>query len=135
MARQKKDSVQDDIRNSAHRIWLAGLGALSAAEEEGSKLFGMLVERGERYEAKGKSKAREARSKAGSAWEKLEAGFDDKIAAALKRVGVPTRKEVADLIDRVERLTRAVEGKAAAGKAKKKKKAAGKTAKKKTVGR
>ena len=55
MATKKKESVPDEFRKSAHRIWLAGLGALSAAEEEGSKLFHMLVDRGTEYEAKGKS--------------------------------------------------------------------------------
>lgn len=109
MATKKKPSVPDEFRKSAHRIWLAGLGALSAAEEEGSKLFGMLVERGERYEAKGRSKARQARAKASGTWEKIEAGFDEKVASALKRVGVPSRKEIEDLIDRVDRLTQAVE--------------------------
>jgi len=32
-------NTQDDLKDSVHRIWLAGLGALAAAEEEGSKLF------------------------------------------------------------------------------------------------
>ena len=31
------------IRSSAHQIWLAGLGALSVAEDESGKLFKTLV--------------------------------------------------------------------------------------------
>jgi len=31
------------LRKSAHDVWLAGLGALSLAEEEGGKLFKALV--------------------------------------------------------------------------------------------
>jgi hypothetical protein len=30
-------NLQDDLKDSAHRIWLAGLGALAAAGEEGTK--------------------------------------------------------------------------------------------------
>ena len=50
-----KKGWQDDARESAHRIWLAGLGALAKAEEEGSKLFKNLVREGERYETAGKA--------------------------------------------------------------------------------
>ena len=47
-------SLQDDLKDTAHRIWLAGLGALAAAEEEGSKLFSRLVDRGRDVESRGK---------------------------------------------------------------------------------
>jgi hypothetical protein len=35
------------IRDSAHVIWLAGLGAFAKAQQEGSKLFDSLVKEGE----------------------------------------------------------------------------------------
>jgi poly(hydroxyalkanoate) granule-associated protein len=47
-------NVQEEIKDSVHRIWLAGLGALAAAEEEGGKIFSRLVERGRDVESKGK---------------------------------------------------------------------------------
>ncbi|HAS52088.1 MAG TPA: hypothetical protein DCS21_10250, partial [Gammaproteobacteria bacterium] len=36
-----------NIRESASRIWLAGLGAVAKTQEEGEKLFQSLVEEGE----------------------------------------------------------------------------------------
>lgn len=112
MAKKSKKDLNEEIKESANKIWLAGLGALSAAEEEGTKLFNALVEKGEAFEAKGKKqllKAREAVEgvvgKAESSWEKLGDAFDDKVAAAIKRLGVPGRDEINKLTRRVEELT------------------------------
>ena len=46
--------LQDDLKDSAHKIWLAGLGALAAAEQEGTKMFNRLVDRGREVESRGK---------------------------------------------------------------------------------
>jgi poly(hydroxyalkanoate) granule-associated protein len=120
-----------DVRESAHKIWLAGLGALAVAEEEGSKLFKSLVEQGERFESAGKERLKEAKRGADQAaerarrvagetaerarhategaWEQIGGAFDDRLAKALHRIGVPSRDEIASLSRRVEELTRAVE--------------------------
>ena len=126
-----KKNWQGDVRESAHKIWLAGLGALAVTEEEGSKLFKNLVQQGERYEAEGKQKLKEAKKSADDAgvrakklaeetaerarraaegaWEQLGGAFDEKLAKALHRIGVPTRDEITALSRRIEELTRAVE--------------------------
>ena len=39
-------NLQDELKESAHRIWLAGLGALAAAGEEGTNVFDRHVDRG-----------------------------------------------------------------------------------------
>ncbi|MCP3964524.1 MAG: phasin family protein [bacterium] len=115
----KKD-FQAELKDNAHKIWLAGLGALSAAEEEGSKVFKSLVERGEAFENRGRERydevrtkvedaAGEARDKAESSWDKVESRLDDAVASALGRLGVPSRDEIATLTKRVEELTAVVE--------------------------
>jgi len=126
-----KKNWQGDVRESAHKIWLAGLGALAVTEEEGSKLFKNLVQQGERYEAQGKQRLKEAKKGADDAgarakklaeetaerakraaegaWEQLGGAFDDKLAKTLHRIGVPTREEINALSRRIEELTRAVE--------------------------
>ena len=116
----KKD-LQNEIKESANKIWLAGLGALAAAEEEGSKLFKNLVEKGEKWESKGRRVVHEVRAdvqeavgdakeKANSKWDQVGDKFDDALASALKRFGVPNREEIATLTKRVEELTALVEG-------------------------
>jgi len=107
-----KDStkkLQDELADSAHRIWLAGLGALSAAQEEGSKVFDRLVERGKDVESKGKDQAGKAREKAENAWSTMGDKVDEKLTAAMNRLGVPTRDEIRNLTQKIEELNAKVE--------------------------
>jgi poly(hydroxyalkanoate) granule-associated protein len=109
-------NVQDEIKDSVHRIWLAGLGALAAAEEEGSKLFSRLVDRGRDVEAKGKvevdklkTEAEKVKAKAESTFESWGGKFDETLTSALHRLGVPSRDEIRNLTQRVEELNAKVE--------------------------
>jgi len=107
-----KDStkkLQDELVDSAHRIWLAGLGALSAAQQEGSKVFDRLVERGKDVEVKGKDQAGKAREKAESAWSTVGDKVDDTLTSALSRLGVPSRDEIRNLTQKIEELNAKVE--------------------------
>jgi poly(hydroxyalkanoate) granule-associated protein len=119
-ASTQERTLQDDVKDTAHRIWLAGLGALAAAEEEGSKLFSRLVDRGRDVESRGKvevdkvvDKANKvvdkAKIKASGTWDDLGSKVDETITAALHRLGVPTRDEIRNLTQRVEELNAKVE--------------------------
>ena len=125
MAKKKMDveDLQKNVKESAQRIWLAGLGALATAEEEGGKLFKNLVKKGEAYESKAKGKleglkdqvedvAGKARKTATGAWDRVEEAWDDKVAGTLRRIGVPSKDEISHLTRRVEELTAMVESKA-----------------------
>jgi len=109
---KKNKKVEEDIRESVNKIWLAGLGALAATEEEGTKIFNTLVEKGESYEIRGKKEAAKVREqvestvgKAESSWEKLGEAFDEKVSGAIHRLGVPSGDEITTLTKRVEELT------------------------------
>jgi poly(hydroxyalkanoate) granule-associated protein len=125
MAKRKKDEkTGHEPWDSARHVWLAGLGALSAAGEEGEKLFRSLVDRGEKVEERVRGNAKQARrkaeatrAKAARALDGLESAFDERVASLLGRLGVPTRDEVAALGRKVERLTKVVDGKRAGGAA------------------
>ncbi len=140
MGKNKKRAA-NELKASMHRIWQAGLGALSAAEEGGSKLFQVLAERGQELEkgpvTEAKKKVKGAvkivRDRAGKTLESLDSSIDRKIASAIQKMGVPTRDEITKLTRRVDRLAAMIESqKASRKKATKKtaKKAAKKTAKK-----
>lgn len=112
MTKKSKASVQNEVVQSAQKIWLAGIGALATAEEEGSKLFNSLVKKGQTYEAQGQQRVGEVRArveqvvgKAEGSIEKLGDALDEKVAAAIKRLGVPSRDEIAQLTKSVEELT------------------------------
>jgi len=113
---KKDQDMQQELKESAHKIWLAGLGALAVAEEEGKALFQTLVARGEEYESRGakhvarvKGKVADARASLGVMLEQVQAGLDDRVAKAMQRLGVPSRSEIAALTKRVEELTKSIE--------------------------
>jgi poly(hydroxyalkanoate) granule-associated protein len=113
---RKQKDTQKELRESAHKIWLAGLGALAVAGEEGKALFRTLVEKGEEFEERGKEqvgkvrgKVTDAKSNVGMLWERVQDSFDAQVAATLHRLGVPSRSEIATLTKRVEELTKTIE--------------------------
>ncbi len=122
--------LAQDLKKYTHQIWLAGLGAFSRAEVEGGKGFEKLVKTGEEIENRtrdevrrqiglanskvgdvrsvAENKVEEMKSKATDTWDKVERVFDDRVSRALKRLGVPTRKDVEALQKQVEALTEQV---------------------------
>ena len=121
MSDAKKSSPQlsSAVKDSAQQIWLAGLGAFSKAQEEGSKVFDALVKEGMSIQRKTQSAAEEKiteatsrmsdmandiQSKAGNRWDKLENIFEERVAKALSKLGVPSAKEVNALAARVDHL-------------------------------
>ena len=116
MAKKKAKEVQSELVESAHKIWLAGLGALAVATEEGSKLFDSLVSRGEQLEGKGKEqvgKAKETvsgvKTVAESYWTTFEQKLDEQITGVIHRLGVPTKDEIEMLTKKVADLTKSIE--------------------------
>jgi poly(hydroxyalkanoate) granule-associated protein len=99
------------MRDSAQKIWLAGLGAFERAKSEGPKMFETLVSQGRGLSTRARDAADQAlravREQAGDAqgkWDKLEQVFEDRVAKSLNRLGVLTKGEMADLSRQVEEL-------------------------------
>jgi poly(hydroxyalkanoate) granule-associated protein len=116
MAKKKAKEIQEELLGSAHKVWLAGLGALSMAEEESGKLFKSLIKRGEDVEKRGKDRVDKAmetvsgvKTVAESYWETFEGVVDDKVTAVIHRLGVPTKDEIEDLTKKVEDLTQSID--------------------------
>jgi poly(hydroxyalkanoate) granule-associated protein len=98
-----------DPAETAQQIWLAGLGALVVAEEEGSKLFKNLVTKGKHsgdWADMPERAMNETKGKIKTAATRIEAEVDDKVQMVLHRFGVPTRTEIESLSKRVEALTK-----------------------------
>ena len=102
----------EDLRDSAHKVWLAGLGVLATAEREGSKVFHKFVEAGEELEGRGRERFREARAEASERFERLTdklGGAESQVAKTLERLGVPSRDEIRELTKQIERLAAKVD--------------------------
>ena len=117
MAKKKKSKeIQNDIMESAHKVWLAGLGAVAMAEQEGGKFFSNLMEQGQKIENKSKKQVEKAKGTvegmktvAESYWETFGRTVDDQMTAVIHRIGVPTKDEIETLTKKVEDLTVAVD--------------------------
>lgn len=123
------------VKDSAQQIWQAGLGAFTRAQAEGSKAFEALVKEGVNMQRKTQAAAEERiaeatsrmtsmasdiGSKATGQWDKLENIFEDRVAKALNKLGVPSAKDINALIARIDALNETVsrlESKSAAAKA------------------
>ena len=100
------------VRESATQIWLAGLGAFSKAQTEGTKIFDALVKEGEAVQKRTKKAAEESiaefRDSAAGTWGKLEDVFEQRVARVLHALNVPTKKDIDHLSRRIGELTAAV---------------------------
>ena len=78
------------VRDSAQKIWLAGLGAFERAKTDGPKMFESLVEQGRNMGARAVGAADEAEicaaCRCGGKWDKLEQVFEAE-SQSLQRLG------------------------------------------------
>ena len=111
------------VKDSAHQIWLAGLGAFAKAQGGGGKVFETLIKEGLGLQRKTQAAAEEKLGdmagkmtamagevghKANAQWDKLESIFEERTARALGKLGVPSAKELAALSARLDALAAAV---------------------------
>ncbi len=113
-------ALAGQVKDSAQQIWLAGMGAFARAQAEGTKVFETLVKEGTSLQKKTTSAAEDklgevgskmssmagdVQARAGQHWDKLEGIFEERTAKALKKLGVPSAKDVDALMARIEELT------------------------------
>ncbi len=109
----KEKQLSQGVMDSAHQIWLAGLGAFAKTQDEGGKFFDGLVQEGREIENRSKKTANDTvqdiKGKASSTLDRLEQVFEDRVSRALGRLGVPTNDDIQALSKRIEELTGGVE--------------------------
>lgn len=104
--------VASGLARTAHEMWLAGLGALSVAEEAGTQVFEALVEEGKSWEQERRKKTERTAEQVQQltedgtkAVEAIEQRVRDEVNDALKQIGVPHRDDVQELRDQVDALS------------------------------
>lgn len=119
-AQRQAERLTKKVTESAQQVWLAGLGALSRAQAEGSKLFDTLVKEGQNTEARSREQSRngeslrdtventlgQARERAADTWDKVEKSFEDRVHSVLRRMDIPSRSDIEALNDRLDALNR-----------------------------
>jgi poly(hydroxyalkanoate) granule-associated protein len=119
----KPAALAESMKASAQQIYLAGLAQFGKAQQEGGKVFEGLVKEGmaiqKRTQAvaeerisevtnKATGMANDVAAKASGQWNKLEDIFEERVARALNKMGVPSAKDISSLIDRIDALSKQV---------------------------
>ncbi|HET8818225.1 MAG TPA: phasin family protein [Xanthomonadaceae bacterium] len=114
---------------SARQVWLAGVGAWSRAQNEGSKLFDGLVRDGMEAEREGGTATHvrdwvnrgagdvrgDVRSFATGTWDRVGQFVEDAVQRSLLRLGVPRREDLDALGRRIDTLSNELREARAAG--------------------
>jgi len=95
----------EQVRTSAQQIWSAGLAAFAKAQDQGGAAVGKAEARLDSAAHRMSDLAGEVGARAGQHWDKLESIFEDRVARALARLGMPAADEVAQLKARVDALS------------------------------
>ena len=116
-----------DVKSYARKIWLAGLGAYTKVGQEGSDYFQELIKAGQTVEKKGKKVVTEKLEAANAEiddaatqvssfkgrvevqLDKVEKAFDNRVASALNRIGIPSKHDVETLSAKLDELTALLE--------------------------
>ena len=121
------DSTLTEVRRYARKIWLAGLGAYTKVNQEGTDYVKELIRTGERAEKDAKKVVDEKLDAANSEidsikgevsgvkgrleaqLDKIESAFDRRVARGLNRIGIPSKHDVEALSAKLDELTALLE--------------------------
>ena len=118
-----KSSVSDvsiqHAEESSQHIWLAGLGAMAKAQSQGTKAFEALIADGLAFQRKTQQAAQDKIAEASAQLshlakdfappstgrvDRLEHLFEDRVARALRHLGIPSLADLEALAERVAQL-------------------------------
>ena len=101
----------DALRDTAQKIWLAGLGAFERARSEGPRMFETLVEQGRNMGARavgaadGALKAVREGRYSGADLQKLERLLEQGVSGSLSKLGIMTQRDIDALREEVRALS------------------------------
>ena len=115
----KPSDTADTPQPPSNEVWLAGLGALAQVQAQGSKAFEKLVGEGLAFQRKSQEQAQQRLQEATARLtdlaqdfgqqasvrvDKLEHLFEERVAKALHRLGMPTLQDMQVLQARIHAL-------------------------------
>jgi len=115
-----QNTIQERVTRRGRDVWLASLGALATVENEGTKAFQSLVERGKSLESAGRKQltttVEQAAEQGDQALQSVESAGEDTrdlvlrtVDRALDRIGIASRAEVNRLADQIGELSQKVD--------------------------
>lgn len=107
MAKKNKNSLPKDMQEATQNVFLAGIGALSVAEEEGSKLFKKLVKKGKKYDGEARKEVEQMRKQVEGQVGQVKKDVDqqaDKVKKTIDTQVDRVRKAADTQVDKVRKV-------------------------------
>lgn len=109
--------MKTEIKNSINNIFLAGLGVASLARKETVKAYDLLIKEGKVLETKSNKLVKQVSNKAekkfnnirkvaDKQFNKVENLFETRIEKTLKKLDIPTHKDIKGLSSKVDLLVK-----------------------------
>lgn len=97
------------LLGSLRRLLLAGIGAVSLAQDEMDEFVNKLVERGEIAEKDGRKLVSDIRARRHQKARETEERLETRLEGLMERMNIPSRKDVETLSDKISKLTEKVD--------------------------
>ncbi len=113
---EKAEEGRNSLVDGLHKILLAGIGAVSLAQDEVEDFTNKLIEKGEIAEKDGRKmiediakKRKEQTKKVKKQTDKAEKELDKRLDGLLSRLNVPTKSDIDGLNDKIAALTQKID--------------------------
>ncbi len=100
---------RNTVLGLAHKVLLAGIGAVALTQEEVERFVGKLVERGEIAEQDGKKLVGDVMERRKKEAKKTERELDRRLEDLLDRMNVPTKGDIDALSVKITELSKKVD--------------------------
>ena len=97
------------VTDTAHKVFLAAVGAVAMAQDEAVGLFDRMVERGESVEQEGREALKKVRERRSEKVEEAEEEMDERVEELLRRMNMPTQSDIESLDKKLTALTKKVD--------------------------
>jgi poly(hydroxyalkanoate) granule-associated protein len=104
-----EEMERNPVLGLAHKVLLAGIGAMALTQEEIEKFVNKLVERGAIAEQDGKKLLRDVSEKRKKDAGKAQVEFDKRLEDLLARMNVPTKADIDALSAKITELSKKVD--------------------------
>jgi polyhydroxyalkanoate synthesis regulator phasin len=103
----------NETQNAARNVWLLGLGTVATIEAQTVRLTGHLREKGTEFKQKTESLAKKTIEDTVKSAEDMQFQIlkkvDEIVADTVNSLGLPTHKQVVDLTEKIDEMTKKAE--------------------------
>lgn len=113
MLEEKVEEVSNPFVEGIRRVLLAGVGAVSLAQDEAEKFVNKLIEKGEIAEKDGRSLLKDLadnrKQRAQESSKRVSDELEKRMESLLNRMNIPTKSDIEQLSTKVAELTKKID--------------------------